>query len=96
MDLKLFVEKSAALGYCPKCNSLASFERIKIENRFLRFLYYFFKLKKYHCNVCKWEGTVFGFKLRKEYKKILTNYLLLFIFSIIAIIVISYILIKRV
>lgn len=94
MDLKLFVLKSVSSGHCPKCNAIASLDRVRMTGFADKVLLKIFQFRSYHCRVCKWEGKVFLYKVRNNYKIILLKYAILIISSIIFIVLINLILKK--
>ena len=53
-----------------------------------------FKLRSYHCRVCKWEGRVFLYKVRNNFRKVLVNYALLIIGLLIFLLIMNLILKK--
>ena len=85
MDLKLFVEKNLIYSECPNCHSHTSLERVKNNSEFEKLIYTFLRIKKYHCNKCKWYGKRFIFTLSRNYVRVLFNYLILTIFFILVV-----------
>jgi hypothetical protein len=79
LNYRIFVKRNPSIESCPHCKSVASLERLMEPSRFHR-APRFIGLKKYHCRVCKWEGYIYLYRLTKNLKNILLNYLIALFF----------------
>ncbi len=83
MDFKLIISRNVLFGACPKCKEIMTLERVKTKSKFEKIFLTILRKKKYHCKSCKWYGTLFIYTLSKKYKKIIFNYLILFVLIIV-------------
>jgi hypothetical protein len=77
MDFRILVPRNVTFGACPKCKEEMTLDRVKAKGKFEKFYLSLFRLKKYHCRVCKWYGTLFIYTFTRNIKRILLNYLIL-------------------
>jgi hypothetical protein len=74
LNYRIFVKKNPMIETCPNCHSVASLDRLMEPSRFHR-LPRFIGFKKYHCKNCKWDGFIYLYRLTRDLRKILLNYL---------------------
>lgn len=76
MNFKLIVPRGISLGHCPKCDSMSSLDRVRIDSIYDKILLKVFQIRSYHCRICKWSGRLFLYKIKNNPGKILLNYAL--------------------
>ena len=83
MNLRLFIERNLTFVKCPNCNTEAALERVKSNNDFEKLFLVLFRLKKYHCKNCKWNGMKFMYAISRNYVKVILIYILILIIILI-------------
>jgi hypothetical protein len=79
MNFRLIVIKDVTLGSCPNCGSTGSLDRLKSKNKFESIFAKIIRRKSYHCRECKWNGKIFAYRISRNWKRIMINYLYLII-----------------
>ena len=94
MNFKLLIPRSISVGHCPNCNTVGSLDRIKRDSIWDNILLSVFKIRGYHCRVCKYDGKFFLFKLTKNALRVIANYCIMVSIIVIVILLLSIILKK--
>jgi len=89
MEFSLFVQRNTILIKCPECGTqgnLSKYGASTLPQKILKF----FRIRKFYCKNCGWEGHKFIIRITKNIKQVLLSYFLLFI----SVIILAYIVIK--
>ncbi|MDD5363326.1 MAG: hypothetical protein PHN88_14465 [Ignavibacteria bacterium] len=79
MNFRLIIVRDATVSSCPKCGTVGSLDRRKSKNRFESIFARIIRRKSYHCRECKWDGKLFAYRISRNWKSIVVNYIFLII-----------------